>query len=406
MDIGYRCISRRLYSSDFKFPSVRILPGVLELNFGAKLDSQLFHHVWLRDNCQCPKCLHPTTKQKLVSSAQIPLDIKPDFVNISNRELEIVWSKSPLGVNEEPHKSIYDLSWLKSNSYTPENIKDKRRLDHPVRTWDVNEIKSVHLWKTFDEIMNKTQGERHLWEFISNLQTYGLGFIRNVPDRLTIVEEIAERFGPIRETFYGRSWDVKSTVDAKNIAYTSLFLDLHMDLMYFESPPGIQFLHVIQSSLQGGDSIFTDSFKAVEILRKDHPHDFDILSKVPVTFHYNNNGHHLRFVRPTLVVDDPNHQLQVNYAPPFQAPLEAPYEHVEEFYSAFKIFDQILHENSMTFRRKLESGDCVVFQNRRVLHGRLSFDARSGTRHLRGTYVDWDSMMDRYRVLKNIYDLK
>jgi hypothetical protein len=45
------------------------------------------------------------------------------------------------------------------------------------------------------------------------------------------VEQVAGRIGPIRETFYGASWDVKSVPNAKNIAYTSLFLGFHMDLM-------------------------------------------------------------------------------------------------------------------------------------------------------------------------------
>ena len=48
---------------------------------------------------------------------------------------------------------------------------------------------------------------------------------------------------------------------------------------------------------------------------------------------------------------------------------------------------------------RLAAGEMVVFDNRRVLHGRQAFDPSTGRRHLRGAYVDrgeWDS---RIRVL-------
>lgn len=38
-----------------------------------------------------------------------------------------------------------------------------------------------------------------------------------------------------------------------------------MDLTYYESPPGIQFLHALRfdDGVKGGDSTFVDSFQAV-----------------------------------------------------------------------------------------------------------------------------------------------
>jgi len=56
-------------------------------------------------------------------------------------------------------------------------------------------------------------------------------FLRNVPDSEKSVEEIAGRIGTLKDTFYGRTWDVKSKPKAKNIAYTQSFLGLHMDLL-------------------------------------------------------------------------------------------------------------------------------------------------------------------------------
>lgn len=59
-----------------------------------------------------------------------------------------------------------------------------------------------------------------------------------------------------------------------------------MDLMYYESPPGLQFLHCLQfdSIIEGGESIFLDSFEVAEDFRKQYPVLFQHLTRIPATF--------------------------------------------------------------------------------------------------------------------------
>lgn len=46
-------------------------------------------------------------------------------------------------------------------------------------------------------------------------------------------------------------------------------------------------------------------------------------------------------------------------------------------------------------------GDCVVFDNLRVLHGRRGFKMeKGGYRRLRGSYIDWDEARSRINVLE------
>jgi gamma-butyrobetaine dioxygenase len=40
-----------------------------------------------------------------------------------------------------------------------------------------------------------------------------------------------------------------------------------------------------------------------------------------------------------------------------------------------------------------------MFDNRRLLHGRTSFDTREGERHLQGCYIDSDGPRSFYRML-------
>ena len=39
---------------------------------------------------------------------------------------------------------------------------------------------------------------------------------------------------------------MKSDENPINIAYSNVKLDFHMDLVYYESPPGLQLLHCIR----------------------------------------------------------------------------------------------------------------------------------------------------------------
>lgn len=146
---------------------------------------------------------------------------------------------------------------------------------------------------------------------------------------------------PNFDLFLGLTWDVKSIPDAKNIAYTSLKLGLHMDLLYFECPPGLQFLHSLKNSVIGGESIFLDSFKAIQVLKNQFPQYYNDLTQIPITYHYKNDGHDMFFRRP-LIQKSPFFADQVFYSPPFQGTLNLSVEESIKFYPAFSEFKKII----------------------------------------------------------------
>ena len=173
-------------------------------------------------------------------------------------------------------------------------------------------------------------------------------------------------------------------------------------LRYFEAPPGLQFLHALENSCKGGESTFLDSFKVVEILKSQSPEDYKTLTETLVTFAYKNDGHHMHYKRPTIHTNGWNEDFSVYYAPPFQGTLDLDADQSASFYSAFKKFEKIIHQKSLIHTTFLAPGDCAIFANRRVLHGREAFEPTSGLRHFKGTYVDWDDFKDRLRI-HNLY---
>jgi gamma-butyrobetaine dioxygenase len=71
-----------------------------------------------------------------------------------------------------------------------------------------------------------------------------------------------------------------------NIAYTSLALELHQDLVYYESPPGLQLLHCREfaENIVGGEHLLLDGFAVAERLRSEHPLAFATLVRIPAAF--------------------------------------------------------------------------------------------------------------------------
>lgn len=86
----------------------------------------------------------------------------------------------------------------------------------------------------------------------------------------------------------------------------------------------------------------------------------------------------------------------VNWSPPFQAPFTIDVgsrnskEFLRAYHRAAKAFQSLISNRESQFHHRLEPGECVVFNNRRILHGRAAFESGTGDRWLKGAYLDYD----------------
>ncbi|THH29867.1 hypothetical protein EUX98_g4333 [Antrodiella citrinella] len=361
---------------------------------------------WLRDSCQCPECIHPSTRQKLHRTTDVSADTSPvpGGVEVKRNGVDIQWASG--------HRSFYPSDLLTNHA----SFMNLRKFHQDVESisWSADRLKSSKtLFVPYKDMDRKTG----MLAAIEQLTKYGVLFVSGVPTEKQTHEDcevrtLAEKFGEIRSTMYGELWDVKNIRNSTNIAYTNLDLGYHIDLQYFQHPPRYQFLHCIRNRVKGGVSLFVDALQAAKELRATHPADFDLLATTPVTFHYINDGHHLHHSHPTIelapVSDDPTQPRpisHINYSPPFQAPL--PLTTPPEFYSAFERFASLLNRPEARFDYILKEGDAVVFDNRRILHARTAFYDENGVedqpevnRWLKGCYVEADSVLDRGRGLR------
>jgi gamma-butyrobetaine dioxygenase len=359
-----------------------------------------FHAVFLRDSCPCDRCIDPSSKQKNFQTTDIPPHIRARYVkNHKDGSATVGWDNDVPGFGPS-HFSHFPKEFFETNSSHTSILEDRFESEKPI-LWNKAIITSRLVYGHYDAYMNN---DAALYQLLRKLYLYGIVLIRNVPESDKSVERIAERIGKLRDTFYGRTWDVKSVPEAKNVAYTEKYLGLHMDLLYMANPPGFQFLHCLKNTAEGGASIFSDSFYAASRLE---PSEFNWLSHYHVPYHYRNAGEHYHYRHPVIELKgDPNQRgriANVNYSPPFQGPLVFPGEEQKRkfnhFMSPFRSFAAQVENEDNLYEYRLQEGECVIFNNRRVLHGRRQFDTSAGERWLRGCYVDTDVFMSRFRVL-------
>ena len=422
------------YYPHFHFPQpanpeptrgVEIFPTYLTVDFGNRKRS--FDFAQLRDACKCPMCVDEHSKQRNFRSSDIPLSITPTNIQWDGKQLQVQWKDDIDGFNGS-HVSKYQRDFLKfpgSNSLDDTSQRRQRYL------WDGPQMEKLQHWLSYEDYMHDDAKFAVAMRHLSEL---GLIFVRGIPDSRDEVEKIATRIGPLRNTFYGPTWDVRSVPKAKNVAYTNVFLGFHMDLMYMNDPPCFQLLHCLQNSCDGGESMFADSYLAAVRLRKLRPEYFNILTRFPVNYEYVHKGHMYHQSRPVIEACrqcHKNHKKQrlepgffsfpsshnvrsyinihrVNYSPPFQGPqLARKSDSIEsfgidyrKFREALQFFTGLLESPDASFELKLEPGVCVIFENRRVLHARRQFNTTSGQRWLAGCYVDEDALLSCFRGCK------
>jgi hypothetical protein len=167
---------------------IRLRESTLELSLPERVE---FHYQWLRDNCRCPKCIHPPTQQKLHSSGQILAQKPIEARYINEKQVEIKWSGSMLkGGRDTTHTSLYDISFLKRFNYS----NAFRPLIQPV-LWNAAKFREARKTVDYTEFLTPDGYNSALRQ----LRDYGLCFLKNVPvDNEKQVEKIAETFGVIK----------------------------------------------------------------------------------------------------------------------------------------------------------------------------------------------------------------
>jgi gamma-butyrobetaine dioxygenase len=224
--------------------------------------------------------------------------------------------------------------------------------------------------------------------------------LHGVPEEPGKLLDVARRIGPVRPSNFGEYYDVVSMPNPNASAYTAIGLELHTDLANWRSPPDIQLLSCVRSSVTGGESVFADGFRIATDLRAEDSRAFELLSKYPLEFRFHDESCDIRTKAPAIETDLDGHSLKrVRFNNWLRAAMATPDDLVEPMYAALAKMWQMLRDPKYRLNLRLEPGDLIAYDNNRVMHGRAPFDPTTGERHLQGCYLNWEDLDSTLRLL-------
>ena len=349
--------------------------------------SSRYHAVWLRDHGQDGESRDPGNGQKKLTATCIPAGIRIRKASLDGPGIGISFDDGSM--------TRLDLDWLRRHTYDRPAAETLIPPDR--RTWgadlDVNGVT-----ESLDRV---TENPAALQQWLQWTDTLGFSRLRDVPVEPGALFDVISLFGFVRETNYGRLFEVRSEPDPVNLAYTHAGLDPHTDNPYRDPAPTLQILHCLENSAVGGDSSVVDGFRVAEILYRENPAHFALLSRYDVTFrYYGDHQSDLAAHRPMLEVSRDGRLVQVRInSRSFQSLTSVPFDLVPDFYAAYRHLVEITRRPEVAVTFRLEPGDLFVVDNTRVLHGRRTF-TESGLRWLQGAYADLDGLRSTLALLK------
>lgn len=341
------------------------------------------HPLWLRERCQDALSIDRGTRQRLYDPSDLDLEIAlADIHERSPGEYRVRFS--------DGHEADFSAAQILAEAalepgdadcVAPE-LWDAALMSLPRGTWRAAASDAEH------------------FAWLEQFLRFGFIIFCGVPTERQELFKIAETFGFTRTTNFGALFDVRSTPEASDLAYTSIALDPHTDNPYRNPVPGVQLLHCLVNETSGGLSTLVDAFAVVAALEARDPEAFRILSSTAVRFRYTDARTELIASAAPIDLDVTGKVRAVHFSPRLDFVPLLPRRELVAYYRARRAFDHMLRAPEFEIRFLLRPGDLLMMDNCRLLHGRTGFNPTEGLRYLQGCYIDIDGPRSLYRVLR------
>jgi gamma-butyrobetaine dioxygenase len=336
--------------------------------------------LWLRERCQDAASLDPDTQQRLFDPHRLPDDLALiGLEGIGEDRARLSFS--------DGYSGEYELRRLAAELDGDDGLPREVawRADLPL------EAVSVDGRRLDSDEVRLTAVETFL--------SHGLVIIRNLATDPEGILQVAGRFGYVRETNFGRLFEVYSRPGSNDLAYRPVSLGAHTDNPYREPVPGVQLLHCLVNETTGGWSTLVDSLSVAQALQQEDPQGLELLASTPVRFRFIDASEELTERRPIVQRDVSGRMTGVHYSPRLDYLPLLDCAATRRFHQARRRLSELFADPRFELRFPLREGELMMFNNSRVLHGRTGYDPNEGRRHLQGCYIDLDGPRSLYRTL-------
>ena len=350
--------------------------------FNNKQNKTEIHPIWLRERVRDEKYLDKNNDQRLFDPSFLN-NINIEEAHIDNNFLKLTFND---GIS-----SKFEINKLTSEFLESENLSNtiKQKL------WD-SSLKDNPTYQFSENIYES----REMFDLLKSFYEYGFVLIKNVPTHNNYIVKFANSIGSIRPTNFGEFFNVKSMPNPNDLAYTSLALSPHTDNPYRKPVPCIQLLHCIENQVSGGFSNLVDGFKVATYLKKNNPEYFEILTKIKVRFKFTDKNVVLENKGELIQLNDENNLKQIRFNSRLDYVPILKKNKLDLYYKARKEISDLYNSEKFKIEFKLISGDLLMMDNHRLLHGRTVYNVDEGKRFLQGCYMDHDSSEGKLRHLK------
>ncbi|MEL7461740.1 MAG: TauD/TfdA family dioxygenase [Pseudomonadota bacterium] len=369
-----------------KVALVRAVPadGWLALSWDDGLTWRAYG-MFLRENEVTPGVVNPVTREREVELDAMPLAAMPTEANITPAgDLAVIWQDGAV--------SQFSAAWLRDMAvglWRPEaHLPD-------TAPWTTTDLPVP---PSFDgpAFLNNADG---MVAPLTDLWRYGLARLRGLPTDAGTVQRVAERIGTVRNSNFGFLFSVETKPDPDSNAYRAVPLDAHTDLATRELQPGFQLLHCRENSTTGGESTMVDGFAVADTIRADDPDAYRALTTLGWVFTNRHRDTDYRWSGPIIETDTTGAPVEIRNTGFLRFFPDMDEADIPRAYDALRHFTALCRTPRFQMATAFAPGDLVIFDNRRVLHGRAAFDPQSGVRRLEGCYLDRDEVASRLRVL-------
>lgn len=345
---------------------------------------RFFSWLWVRDHSQEPENFHQEARQRLLETFSLGAVGAADDVTIddSGDTITVSWKDLPV--------SRFTADYLAAIA-PPETLYDVIGAGQTL--WDASNAPDLRQSASYEAFVDD---DEMLAGMLRNLSRVGMISIKDVPLSTGASRRVMERIAYIRASIFGEMWELKSDGKLADTGSTPLEITPHTDGTYNHDAPGLMSLQCLQYEAVGGDNILVDGFNIARLLSERHPDAYETLSTVAVPGQYIGDGAYLVAQRPPLRHDTSGRLVQVSFNNHDRAPFSLPDSQMSRLYDALAVFDLLIQDRANQFIFGQRPGDMVIFDNWRLLHGRMAFE---GQRHMVGSYLNREDYESRIRML-------
>lgn len=350
-----------------------------------------FHAMWLRDNALDDKTRSPGNGQRLVTILDIPRETIVRTAAVDGGDLAIQFGPEAKDVR-------FPSVWLRDHAYDRQHARSAGWLAGGVEAWTRATMQHAVPRASYADVKKSSAA---LAGWLGAVRDHGFAVMDGLPAESGALCKVVDLFGFIRETNYGRWFEVRAEVNPTNLAYTNLGLQAHTDNPYRDPVPTLQVLACIDNTVEGGESSVVDGFAVAEALKAESPDGFRLLSCCPARFEYAGSaGVRLRAKRPMIELGPDGEMIAIRFNNRSLAPvIDVAFDDMPAYYAAYRRFAELIEDERFEVSFRLEPGEAFIVDNTRVMHARKAFSG-SGSRWLQGCYADKDGLLSTLAALE------